>query len=58
MAGELDPAVPVEDARDLASALPQERTRFESFAGAGHMLASEQPEAVMNTITDFILDGH
>ncbi len=56
MAGELDPAVPVEDARDLANALPRERTRFESFAGAGHMLAFEQPKAVMNVIREFVLD--
>jgi proline iminopeptidase len=56
MAGELDPAVPVGDARDLANALPRERTRFESFVDAGHMLAFEKPEAVMKVITAFVLE--
>lgn len=56
MAGELDPAVPIEDARDLAAALPPERTRFESFADAGHMLTAEQPEAVMRVVKEFLSD--
>jgi proline iminopeptidase len=57
MAGELDPAVPIDDARDLAEALPAGSTRFEPFAGAGHMLPSENPEAVMRVVKEFVLDN-
>jgi pimeloyl-ACP methyl ester carboxylesterase len=57
LSGELDPAVTIEDAEELAVALPQDRLRFERFAGAGHMLAVEESEAVLKRIRDFVLTG-
>jgi proline-specific peptidase len=54
MAGVLDPMVTIEDARELAAALPPERTAFLEFENAGHMLALEQPEAVIDAMIDFI----
>jgi proline iminopeptidase len=56
LAGELDPAVPIEDAEELAAALPPDRLRFVRFADAGHMLAAEQPEAVLALIREFVLE--
>jgi pimeloyl-ACP methyl ester carboxylesterase len=56
LAGELDPIVTIEDAEELAAALPRERLRFVRFADAGHLLANEQPQAVLNLIREFVLD--
>jgi len=56
LAGELDPMVTIEDAEDLAAALPSDRLQFVRFAGAGHMLANEEPEAVLELIRDFVLE--
>jgi proline iminopeptidase len=55
LAGELDPMTTIEDAEDLAGALPPELLQFHRFPGAGHMLALEQPEAVLALIRDFVL---
>jgi proline-specific peptidase len=55
LAGELDPGVPIEDAEELAAGLPQDRLRFIRFADAGHMLAAEQPEAVLGLVREFAL---
>jgi proline iminopeptidase len=55
LSGELDPAVTIEDAEELAAALPADRLRFERFPGAGHMLAIEEPQAVLQTIREFVL---
>jgi pimeloyl-ACP methyl ester carboxylesterase len=54
MAGALDPIVTIEDARELAAALPQPSTTFREFPGAGHLLALEHPDAVASLMTDFI----
>ena len=54
LAGELDPIATIEDAEELAAALPPDRLRFVRFPGAGHMLAIEQPEAVLHLIRDFV----
>jgi pimeloyl-ACP methyl ester carboxylesterase len=56
LAGELDPGVPIEDAEELAAGLPPNRLRFLRFADAGHMLAAEQPEAVLSLIREFVLE--
>jgi proline-specific peptidase len=56
MAGVLDPMVTIEDARELAAALPQQRTKFREFENAGHMLALEQPDAVVDAMIEFITD--
>jgi proline iminopeptidase len=55
MAGELDPMVTIEDARELAAALPPDRLRFERFPDAGHLLAIEHPDAVRALIREFVL---
>lgn len=58
LSGELDPAVTIEDAEELAAALPADRLRFERFPGAGDMLAIEEPQAVLQAILEFVLaDG-
>jgi pimeloyl-ACP methyl ester carboxylesterase len=56
LSGELDPGVPIDDAEELAAGLPPDRLRFVRFADAGHMLAAEQPEAVLTLIREFVLD--
>jgi proline-specific peptidase len=56
LAGELDPIVPIEDAEELAAALPADSLRFVRFADAGHMLAAEQPETVLGLIREFVLE--
>jgi proline-specific peptidase len=56
LAGELDPMITIADAEDLAAALPAEQLRFHRFPDAGHMLALEQPEAVLSLIRDFVLE--
>lgn len=54
MAGALDPMVTIEDARELAAALPEATTRFAEFPAAGHMLAFEDPNAVIPLVMEFI----
>jgi pimeloyl-ACP methyl ester carboxylesterase len=56
LAGELDPMVTIADVEELAAALPQDRLRFERFPNAGHLLAFEQPDAVLALIREFVLD--
>jgi proline-specific peptidase len=56
LSGELDPGIPIEDAEELAAALPPDRLRFVRFADAGHMLAAEQPETVLGLIREFVLE--
>ena len=55
LAGELDPIVTIEDAEELSAALPADRTQSVRFADAGHMLALEQPQKVLELIRDFAL---
>ena len=57
MAGLLDPMVTIDDARELATALPPETTQILEFENAGHMLALEEPEKVIDAITKFIVAG-
>ncbi len=56
LTGELDPMVTIEDAEELAAALPQDRLRFVRFPDAGHMLPIEQPEAVLDLVRSFVLE--
>jgi proline iminopeptidase len=55
LAGELDPVATIEDAEELAAALPADGLRFVRFPGAGHMLANEQPDEVLRLIREFVL---
>lgn len=56
LAGELDPIVTIEDSEDLAAALPAPHTKTVRVPGAGHLLAIEQPDAVLALVRDFVLD--
>jgi pimeloyl-ACP methyl ester carboxylesterase len=56
LAGELDPMVTIEDAEELAAALPAELLRLERFPRAGHLLAIEDPDAVLALIREFVLE--
>jgi proline iminopeptidase len=56
MAGELDPIITIEDSEDLAAALPPERLQFHRFPNSGHMVALEEPEAVLRLIRGFVLE--
>lgn len=55
MAGALDPVCPLDDARDIAAALPQHLLRFSAFAGSGHGAWRDEPEAAFALLRDFIL---
>ena len=46
----------IDDAEELAAALPPDRLRLERFPDAGRMLAAEHPEAVLNLIREFVLE--
>jgi proline iminopeptidase len=56
LSGQLDPIVTAADAEDLAAALPSDRLRFERFPQSGHMLAVEEPDAVLELIRQFVLE--
>src|SRR5262245_11634760 len=56
LAGEFDPVVPIEDAEELAAALQPDRLRFMRIADAGHVLAADRPEVVLNAIREFVLE--
>lgn len=53
--GEDDPITPLADMEDIVSALPPNLVRFEPFAGAGHGVYRDRPEAFFNLLRDFIL---
>jgi proline iminopeptidase len=55
LAGEDDPITPLEDAEEIAAALPPALLRFERFPNAGHHLFWDQPEAFFDTVRKFIL---
>ncbi|MED5618962.1 alpha/beta fold hydrolase [Ideonella sp. BN130291] len=54
MAGEDDPVCPIEDARDIAAALPAQWTELASFANAGHGAWRDQPDAAFAVLRRFI----
>ncbi|MDC8771860.1 alpha/beta fold hydrolase [Roseateles albus] len=54
MAGEEDPVCPLEDARDIAAALPAQWAQFASFPGVGHGAWRDDPEAAFATLRRFI----
>jgi pimeloyl-ACP methyl ester carboxylesterase len=56
MGGEDDPVTPIDDQRDIATALPPQWGRFERFAGAGHGVWRDRPDAAMALLRAFILD--
>jgi proline iminopeptidase len=54
LAGEMDPVCPVEDAEEIAAALPQDLVRFERLAGCGHGSFRDKPEETFAILRDFI----
>ncbi len=55
MAGMQDPVCPIDDAKDIAAALPPHRVRFSAFANSGHGAWRDEPEAAFALLRDFIL---
>jgi proline iminopeptidase len=54
MAGEDDPVTPIEDAREIAEALPGQWMQFESFPNAGHGVWRDDPEAAFAVLRRFL----
>ncbi len=54
LAGEDDPVCPLEDARDIAAALPPRWMQFTAFPDTGHGAWRDQPEAAMARLRAFI----
>jgi pimeloyl-ACP methyl ester carboxylesterase len=54
LAGELDPVCPLEDAQDIAQALPKKWMQFAQFADCGHGVWRDNPEAAFARIRAFI----
>ena len=54
MAGEKDPVTPLEDAQDIAAAIPAPWGRLVSFANAGHGAWRDEPEAAFAVLREFI----
>jgi proline iminopeptidase len=57
MAGEMDPVCPVDDAKDIAAALPPHLVQFVSFANSGHGAWRDEPDAAFAVLRRFILEG-
>ena len=54
MAGDADPVTPVEDAEEIAAALPPQWVRFERFANVGHGPWRDDPARAMAVLRQFI----
>lgn len=54
LAGEDDPILPIEDAEDIARAIPAHLVRFERFASAGHGVFRDDPGRALSILRDFI----
>lgn len=54
MAGELDPVCPIEDARDIAAAIPAPWGELATFAGSGHGAWRDEPDAAFAVLREFI----
>ncbi|MEJ6007595.1 alpha/beta hydrolase [Paucibacter sp. AS339] len=55
MAGEEDPVCPLQDARDMAAALPAQWSRLVSFPDVGHGAWRDNPDAAYAVLREFIL---
>jgi pimeloyl-ACP methyl ester carboxylesterase len=55
MAGVQDPVTPLQDAQDIAAAIPAPWGRLVTFASAGHGAWRDEPDAAMAALRDFIL---
>ncbi|WP_317204002.1 alpha/beta hydrolase [Janthinobacterium sp.] len=54
LAGESDPVCTLDDARDIAAALPQHLVQFERFDGCGHGVWRDAPVAAFARLRQFI----
>lgn len=54
MAGEQDPVTPIEDAEDIAAALPAHRVQFARFPKVGHGAWRDDPDAAERVLRAFI----
>ena len=54
MAGEQDPVTPLQDAREIAAAIPAPWGRLVTFAGAGHGAWRDEPDAAMAILREFV----
>jgi pimeloyl-ACP methyl ester carboxylesterase len=55
MAGVQDPVTPLQDAQEIAAAIPAPWGRLVTFANAGHGAWRDEPDAAMAALRDFIL---
>lgn len=56
LAGDDDPATPLDGARELVDCLPAELVRFEHFPEAGHGVFRDAPRAI-DTVREFLLQS-
>ena len=54
LGGEDDPITPIEDAADIAAALPERWVEFRRFAGCGHGVFRDDPVAGLGAIREFL----
>ena len=56
LAGALDPVCPLDDARDIAAALPRHLAQFEQFDACGHGVWRDAPDAAFARLRQFIAE--
>jgi proline iminopeptidase len=56
MAGDADPVTPIEDAEEIAAALPRQWMQFERFANVGHGAWRDDADAAFAVLRRFIAD--
>ena len=56
MAGAQDPVCPLEDAQDIAAALPARWSRLAVFERSGHGAWRDEPDAAFALLREFILE--
>lgn len=54
MAGERDPVCPLDDARDIAAAIPAPWGRLATFANSGHGAWRDEPDAAFAVLREFL----
>lgn len=54
MAGQEDPVCPIEDAQEIAAAVPKQWLTFARFADAGHGAWRDDPDAAFEVLREFI----
>jgi proline iminopeptidase len=54
MAGEEDPVCPIEDAQEIAAALPEHLVQFARFPNVGHGAWRDDPQAAFKVLRAFI----